>query len=269
MSEILSPEVNDLGDFSDVLKVWLFVFDEMLSWFVSLTQILEFGLSKRDDKTDLDKVFFVLSGSIVSQLIGIRKLVTHGLDLPAKQILRSVSEHLEVLMLISLQPDISGEFIGNLEIEDGNKFWHKYISKNKSRNVFYSQISGFLPAHVVREWREWEIQEDSILSIAVHPTYVSSSMAILGGINDGQDLTWPFYLGRINSHSVRTLRYSVFRMSNIILFSKKPDLGWAERSDDAGLREFLDHVVRGQSILPKLLDFASVKISEGAKKGSE
>lgn len=207
------------------LDAWLVIYDEFISWWSSLVLVLFARMLKpyaRNKK--IVRACFSLGSSVLADLIAIRHLVMAGLDVPAKQLLRSACEHLDVIALLVLRPELAPAFLKTQTDKTANEFWHRYIAKGKAKKVVYGE-----EAHLA-EWREFRKQEDSILSMSAHPSYLAGVMA--GLLTDAETLDdyWPPYLGVKSSASVRTLSYAITALFEFISLAHSLPFGDEKRN---------------------------------------
>ncbi|WP_165585354.1 hypothetical protein [Roseococcus sp. SYP-B2431] len=142
MSALLEiGEHNNKEGLQSTLSNWLLIFDQCGAWFANLSVLLIFLLKvDSDENTIRHKILSCLIGNIVAQIMSIRQLVTIGLDVQAKQLLRVLVENLDVALLISRNDEALLEFDRTVDEYSSNLFWHKYVSKGKIRDKVHSKL---------------------------------------------------------------------------------------------------------------------------------
>lgn len=156
-------------------------------------------------KKEHTATYATICGAISSHLIAIRKLVLIGHDLPAKQVLRSLIEHMDLLNLLWLKPELVEEFRATKDDDAANHFWHKNISKKKLRRQTRDLLLKDVDPDAVTEWRKFRDAEEKVLGSAVHPSAIGCWMATSpAGVHPDIDL--PGFMGVRSENSIRTLR---------------------------------------------------------------
>ncbi len=137
------------------------IFDEFLGWFMSISDTLcVVVISSKGQKDKKWSALFIAVSVIVSQLIAVRRLVVSGLDLPAKQILRCLVEHIDLAVRLSLDHTMVIEFMqfDRLIGPKGAKaFWSKYVQKTRNshlRERAYSQMEALLGKRATEYWKK-------------------------------------------------------------------------------------------------------------------
>jgi hypothetical protein len=165
-----ADEIPTLGN-------WLLIYDEFLSWYTSLYTVVYSKIHNIGSEDIAEaKVSTLLLGAVISHSFAIRKLVLSGFDLAAKQVLRSLCEYNDLMLLIAVDPGIANEFLGTDIQERSDAFWRKYFRKGKARRQFYQYAQRNDAAHP--EIIDWRKQEDSILSMSAHPSMLASFVSI-------------------------------------------------------------------------------------------
>lgn len=96
------------------LELWLIIYDEFLSWYVSFFAVAMQGLKAAKVDTlerDLLRCFLVLASKIIADLFARRLLCAEGFDVAAKTLLRSTVEYIDILTIVAIEPSICREFI--------------------------------------------------------------------------------------------------------------------------------------------------------------
>jgi len=255
-----TDKLNDISK-SPPLRLWIQIYDEYISWMLSYSMLLIGEMHK--ESPSYVKAMAMLSGAITSHAISIRRLVLSGHDVSAKQVTRSLGEYVDVALLIFQNSDLAEEFVRTDSEKAANEFWNKYVRKYKARKSIKGALAEIMKdskdfegwSTNYDEWHEWRVSEDSTLSMAAHPSYLASVVAI---IPPGSIIESPLYgiTGLIADTSIRTIRYSIISLADIVMFSalsasnQKP-VGNIYKYDDKN--ELHRHVKLGRSVLLLLL----------------
>ncbi|KJF73110.1 hypothetical protein RP75_12930 [Agrobacterium arsenijevicii] len=192
----------------------LFILDFCIIWFSSYTEALAVAFLVRrqnSERDDQHNVANLISWRICTELVAIRKLILEGLDVPAKQILRSMSENLDALGLATISAEFCSDFIEDQDVENANKTWHKYISKGKARKL----IKNNLPVYFAEKLTEHDIyreEEEKVLSAAAHPSFISSFVSLFPEYDEVLDSDSIGISNVFSPFSLRTLRYCSYRL---------------------------------------------------------
>ena len=216
----------------------LAAFDIAANWFSSVAMgfwLLTVRIDAKDSaRFNAWRAHLALSGCIVSQLIAVRKLVVEGLDIPAKQVARSIVEYSDVAILLSIDESLVENFVKSQEIEDQNAFWYKYVSKGKARRAYYRKLVEVVGEKVAQDHIEFRKQEDTVLSVSAHPSFVASLMSLVAGLGvpTVEESTMPAFFGSKSRFHSRTLMYLVHCLVDYAAIGKKPDMAVVENDDE-------------------------------------
>lgn len=216
--------IENVAEIPDELAEKLRLYDEFLVWSV----LLSTTLTGRPVFSDLpgEASYRILSGAITAHLLAIRKLVIAGFDVPAKQILRAQAEHCDVLLLLIKRPELAKEFAVPNDWEAANSFWNRHVRREKARKgVFSASVPEFAREDWYRDWHQFRQSEDTVLSLASHPSFVAAwvttwPVEIGLGIKEGE--VRPGFLGAVTRASVRTLEYAMYSMMLLAAASEFP-----------------------------------------------
>lgn len=128
--------------------------------------------------------FYRLSIRQLRTLTAIRALCSYGLDANARLQLRLLYETAQLWVRFRIDPDILINYTDCTSPESANKFWHKYLSKEKTERYLRNQV---------REGKfSWlggmEEQIDDLkqkLSLVAHPTFIADYHETLADWNGG------------------------------------------------------------------------------------
>ena len=77
--------------------------------------------------TTFDECIAILLMKIIGDSTAIRHLILLGFDTSARSLLRSVGEHMELLVAIINEPQLADDFRKTDTPEEANKFWKSHL----------------------------------------------------------------------------------------------------------------------------------------------
>jgi hypothetical protein len=164
-------------------------------------------------------VFKFMIGALAGHLNALRCLVLKGFDVHARIVLRPVSEHIDLMMAMAIQPSLCEEYHAATNINGENDFWHKHVSNGKLRKKLIRAVAGESEI-LLTAWRECDryVQsEGSMAGIAIHPSFLSSAMICSMGMSHGKG-GFGFF-GVVDAASERTLKFVVYRLFELMIVS--------------------------------------------------
>ena len=200
------------------LNNWLLILDEMLYWCTLDIFALQEQFIKRNSKRKIEFGGFIITlATILNHTLAIRQLCMTGFDLSAKQVLRSLIEYVELLMLFDKDPKILKEYPVTDELEDANRFWHLHLSRGKARKRLFAESED---SKYRIKWNklltEWWEEERKILGASVHPSRAACWAAYTACIDP--ESPGAGFLGSVSINSVRTVRVTVMTLAELFLF---------------------------------------------------
>lgn len=211
---ISDAENRAVAELPPVVAAWRRIFDEFLMWFSSVAIYLQEDLRLGRTPAAHKIAYGLLAGAAASQMTAIRKLVTAGLDVPAKQVLRGLCEYFDVLSLLIIKPELVPEFQKTQDSVTSNRFWHSHISRRRLKEIISQHILQEASEAHIKQWKEWKKLEDSVLSMAIHPSYIACTMS---NYSFDKEITGLSIFGRSDSASVRTLSYTIFASAEAVI----------------------------------------------------
>jgi hypothetical protein len=211
---------HNAKNISPQLRNNVILFDEFAVWLVQLATILIF--EREDHKEAPRPPYSFLVAAICSMTLSIRHQVVLGHDIGAKILVRSLSEYVDVLALLIVRPELVAEFCQENDSE-ANKFWHRHVKNLKARRALWHAAAPDIK--VPMEWDEWRKQEDTVLSVTAHPSFVAAVMSVvpLHRNDTGRTpLLWPAHLGCVTDASIRTLRYAMYSLFILAALNRFP-----------------------------------------------
>lgn len=194
------------------LDAWLLVFDQFVFWYAALATILFASDPRRlpGERCDEWRACTSLLCAIVSNLLAIRQLVVSGFDVAAKQLTRSLCEYADLLNLIVLKPSLATDFINLEDQDERNKFWWKHVKK--ARKIVHDYLATLGEVGEYEAIDAWRQQEDTLLSMAAHPSFIASFAAAVPSEFRGLG-----YFGQRTTASNRTVHYAISALCDFLL----------------------------------------------------
>jgi hypothetical protein len=238
------------------LQPWLSIIEQAISWL----SVLYFVLSNnKGPKTEELRVPWVLTGAACSQAVAVRRLCLDGLDLPAKSVLRSMTETFNIFFITAHNEKIRNLYRQAEDLEQANIIWRKYFNRKKVLE-YLSKIFDELEveSEVINEFREWQVEEYAVTSQAIHASYLATACATLPYPADRMMIE-PGLFGSATLFSIRTLAqackfiwfFSVLGLH--LLMRENPENGkhlYLPSKNDKGDKTLLNgHIVLNQLIL--------------------
>jgi hypothetical protein len=143
---------------------------DAIFWFQSLIALL---LKRVDtDKSAFHRSIFALLMRVTQDAMVIRNLICSGFDVQARNLLRSMEEHVDTIYYLCLKPEASEEFVHADDDVKANQFWYAHI--RGSRKVIDRILGERLKAKVeLAELQQFRLEERKMLSTAHHPSYMA------------------------------------------------------------------------------------------------
>lgn len=154
-----------------------------------------------------------ICGKTASDLLAIRMLVSESLCEQAKQIMRSMSEGIDILSRATVDQEFCAAYLDCHDLEQQNRFWHRQVAKGKTRNFVYSLVQRALGRDLAN--LDYRDEEEKILSAASHPSYYSGFSSLFpqhNPIEEGE------LIGRVRAQSKRTIAYANYRCAEYAIF---------------------------------------------------
>ena len=177
---LLNYDFPNQRNLTKQLQLWLVIYDECVAWIVSLHFVSEVGYSRAPKRKDRRKpihhlleAVFLITGRILSDMLSVRLLICGGFNSSARALARSTLEHIDLISLLLICPELAKEFCSSRTSEVSNVFWHRHISKNKMRKA----ISRYFESVGAKEATDYFqlLREDasSIYNMSLHPSFMS------------------------------------------------------------------------------------------------
>ena len=227
------------------LELWLIIYDEYLSWYVSFFTVIQQGLhiAKADTfERDLLRCFLAVTSKVISDLFAIRHLCVEGFDVATKTLLRSTIEYIDILSIVAIEPSICREFVDIESNEESNAFWNKYLrggkKRNRARHIMrkaWVELGVFEDYQMAVDFDKWLYEESDVLAMSSHPSFLGGSFSsiVLGSkIEDN----WPGVFGSKGEISAQTLHVAVKHTVKFLFLSG--DIPFRDSEKEVVLMEY-------------------------------
>jgi hypothetical protein len=237
-------------------ELWNEIYDEYLSWVLSVLTIQYAELKRRRSKGNwyqFHRAACALLFRIFSDLLAVRILCRADFDVAAKALTRSTVEYIDTLALLVQSPSIAAEFNKTNSNERSNAFWHKYLSKNKPRRLFLDAWRSRMGSEFDAErWDRWLYDFHGVLGMSLHPSFSGGVFSALTLRSLSKD-NWPGFMGDRANISIDTFYHLIVHIWKVMLLF--PDFPFHNRdSSRFGVRyvekdELHRHVRIGGKVL--------------------
>lgn len=194
----------------------VFLFDQAIIWVRALSdatntgsQITPPGLSSAQWHG-----LAALSARLTDQLTALRLLGLTNLPMPAMQIARSLSEDVDMMLVLLVRPKLAERFAECQSVEDATDFWRRHIAGGRAfRAVSEKLYTVGVDYSADTEYAKWRKTVLATLGAAVHSNALNNSRAPTG----------PHGPVLVNDDS---LHFATFRIHELCAYSLllKPDL---------------------------------------------
>lgn len=217
--------VRDMPGFRPLLRIedtassaqvdLVFLFDQTVIWVKAMQ---EAALCGRDAGTGgLDPAQWhglaAVTARLTEQVTALRMLALTNLPLPAMQIARSVSEDVDMLLVLLVRRKLAARFIECRNVQQANTFWRRHIAGGRAFRALTEKLYEIgLDYSPDTEYGQWRKDVLTNLGAAVH----SNALAMPG--TERQSGT---HLGNDNS-----LHFATFRIHELCAYAQliKPEL---------------------------------------------
>jgi hypothetical protein len=247
------------------VDLWIAIFDECISWLISLNTVVYAERPRGEPLTDFSKAVTLILNKIIADSTAIRHLILLGFDTSARTILRSSSEYMEVLVAILHRPEFASEFVNSNTPDAAQKFWQNHLRGGKIRRKVNAAWDDFF-RNEHKDVAEWLTNRgrgsSEVLSGLTHPSSAGGLFAAVPLNTTYSDENWLGIWGDKAEISAETIYiYTHFMFPILLLSGNFPFEGYnkyIQRKYDE-TNELHRQTSIGRSILASLLLSASDK----------
>jgi hypothetical protein len=163
---------KDLPD----LELWVAMYDEMVSWLLSLQGVFQRRMKAGQKLSDFEKAIFLVLARIIADAISLRHLILLGFDTSGRTLLRSTAEYMEVLVAIIDDPPFAAEFLKSDSPETAKVFWEQHLRSGRIRRRVRAAWRRFATGDTPEDeaaalwFASWGNQWTEQLSSLTHPS---------------------------------------------------------------------------------------------------
>lgn len=149
----------------------VFLFDQCVIWVRALHAAAASG--RRREIAGLSPAqWYGLAGvtaRLVEQMSALRLLALNELPMPAMQIARSISEDVDMALVLLIRPKLAQRFADCRTVEDANDFWRRHIAGGRAfRIISESLYSVGIDHSADTEYAKWRKRVLTTLGATVH-----------------------------------------------------------------------------------------------------
>lgn len=149
----------------------VFLFDQALLWVRALHAATVVGQKEAMDGMSIAQWHGLagVTARLTEQMTALRLLALTELPLPAMQIARSLSEDVDMALILLIRPKLAQRFTDCRSAEDTNEFWRRHIAGGRAfRAISEKLYSAGIDHSADTEYAKWRKSVLTILSTAVH-----------------------------------------------------------------------------------------------------
>ncbi|SFD20241.1 hypothetical protein [Tropicimonas isoalkanivorans] len=154
----------------------VFLFDQCLIWTRALHSAARLGLDHTVEGLTADQWhgLAALSARLTEQLSALRLLALNDLPMPAMQIARSISEDVDMALVLLMRPKLARRFAECRDVEEASDFWRRHIAGGRAyRTISETLYSVGVDHSADTDYAKWRKQVLTILGAAVHSNALS------------------------------------------------------------------------------------------------
>lgn len=112
------------------LGLWIATLELSIQWLAHFHDLLSHSASSNHSERLV--VPYSILGASIAQAVSIRKLCLSGLDTPARSLLRTLFESIDLAILTFFDFEAQDAFLCIAESEEARGFWNKYVRRKKN-----------------------------------------------------------------------------------------------------------------------------------------
>ena len=206
----------------------LLLFDQAASWLGCLD--IGVGCARRAIaaghhpalSTEQLRALAAILARLREEVAAVRLLALAGLAVPAMQIIRSISEDVDMALVMLVRPKVARQFVECRSPQEAGEFWKRHIAGGRAFRTVAEQLY-----RIGLDWSEgssyalWRNEVQVLLGAAVHTSYLGSAVQAAPG-------------GSLGAAAQECLHFATLRLQEMCVYSLM--LGQALRHDlTAGL----------------------------------
>ncbi|MEL6196290.1 MAG: hypothetical protein AAFT19_00450 [Pseudomonadota bacterium] len=190
----------------------LLLFDQAAIWVDALRDVCA-AMETREEERKLSPSQITALGAVttrlMSELAAVRMLTLAGLSLPAMQVVRSVSEDVDLALLLLVRRRHAQSFVDARSPEEAAAFWRRHVAGGRAFRLVAQALYRFGLDHGDdSDYARWRKEVLVFLGTAVHGSFTS----VAGGAADSPP-------GRLNSASQECLYFATTRLQEFCAYT--------------------------------------------------
>lgn len=152
-----------------------FLFDQCIIWVQAIQRAAEQGVQAAIPGLDPAqwRGLSAVAARLIEQLTALRMLALNGLPMPAMQIARSISEDVDMALVLLVRRKLAERFVNCQNVDEANEFWRRHIAGGRAfRTITEKLYSVGLDYSADSEYAQWRKQVLTVLGTAVHSSFV-------------------------------------------------------------------------------------------------
>jgi hypothetical protein len=223
ISELVAHSVKRNSELQlPFVDLWIAIFDECISWLISLNAVVYGERQQRESLTDFDKAIVLILNKIIADSTAMRHLILLGFDTSARTVLRSSSEYMEVLVAVLHRPEFASEFVKSDTPEAAQEFWQNHLRGGKIRRKVHAAWDDFFQndhSELAGWLTNWGRSSSDVLSALTHPSFAGGLFASIPLNTRYSDENWLGIWGSKAEISAETISIYTHFMFPILLLS--------------------------------------------------
>jgi hypothetical protein len=141
------------------------------------------------------------------EVAAVRLLALAGLAVPAMQIIRSISEDVDMALVMLVRPKVARQFVGCRSPQEAGEFWKRHIAGGRAFRAVAEQLY-----RVGLDWSEgssyalWRNEVQVLLGAAVHTSYLGAAVKAAPG-------------GSLGAAAQECLHFATLRLQEMCVYS--------------------------------------------------
>ncbi|MGY3439754.1 MULTISPECIES: hypothetical protein [unclassified Marinovum] len=157
----------------------VFLFDQAILWVRALHAAASIGLTCEIDglKPAQWHGLAALSARLTEQLAALRLLALTDLPMPAMQIARSISEDVDMALVLLIRPKLAQRFADCQSAEDASDFWRRHIAGGRAfRSISEKLYTVGIDHSADTDYAKWRKSVLTTLGAAVHSNALNTQV---------------------------------------------------------------------------------------------
>ncbi|WP_417205158.1 hypothetical protein [Antarctobacter sp.] len=207
------PRVETAANSTDVDLV--FLFDQCVIWVRAFHEAATLGKARQTSGLSAAQWhgLSALSARLTDQLAALRLLALTNLPMPAMQIARSITEDVDMALVLLIRPKLAQRFAECRTVDEASDFWRRHIAGGRAfRSISERLYSVGIDHSADTDYAKWRKSVLTTLGAAVHSNALKTSVTTR---QQGDSLL-----------SGDSLHFAAFRIHELCAFAQliEPDL---------------------------------------------